>query len=509
MIAIPVISEPQASGGQNCRGCASGSDQDRKARQLALLRELDAAVGQSRVPSEPGLPAGSTGVDAVSIERELHPDRTVYHLDQAAPLPLLAVLSHRAVGGKHLWIGVEQAVVVVLDELDHEVMSLFHDGGSVAAAVDSLVQRMPPTEALARVSRLVGSLATSGFLRGIEGYTERRSATPERFARFHLTKACQLSCIHCYADSSPHVDRSNELPTERWERVVDEFAENGGERVLFSGGEALLHAGCVPLMTRAKALGLEVTLFSNGLLVPQFAAAIKDTVDQIQISLDGPDEASNDRIRGRNTHKKILRAIDVLLAQGTRVRLGMSVMEQNWEEWKRGFLGFAQRYAATPLEYRLSFGITHYGRGADLRDTLEVSETQPVVDRLLENTGKARGGPRITRHTSGCGYCEQFVVGPDGTVYPCHLLDAPVAHIDDQPVAQLTTTLRKIARLFDVDHTEGCNVCDIRYLCGGTCRVMNGQRTGSRLITTCRQADKDRRYGNLVDLYLQHNAAGN
>src|SRR6202007_2313694 len=114
---------------------------------------------------------------------------------------------------------------------------------------------------------------------------------PERFARFHLTKACQLECIHCYADSSPHVDRSGALSTERWRHLLDGFSANGGERVLFTGGEALLHKRCVPLMMRGSELGLEVTLFTNGMQIPKYAEQIRDCVDIVQVSLDGPDEA--------------------------------------------------------------------------------------------------------------------------------------------------------------------------------------------------------------------------
>lgn len=504
---LRVLSGSNAAAG-GCNGCSSEKhDSDRRDRMERLARELATRVGLAdRVLTQS---AGSGAVErapdevapAIRLEEE-RPDSSVYRIRPDLPLPLVRELSHREIDGRHLWIGSDDGVVIVLDDAEHVLFGWLKEAVSPVGVTERLAQ----TDAAGgwpRVTGLIGRLATAGFLRGVEGYHERRRAEPDRFARFHLTKACQLQCIHCYSESSPSVDRSGELSTERWLQVVEDYAANGGERVLFTGGEALVHQGCLPLMRKASELGLHVTLFSNGLLVPHFADAIRETVDQVQVSLDGPDEATNDAVRGRGTYGKILRAVDVLLEQGTPVRLGMSVMEQNWEAWKEGFLRLAARYADTPLDYRLSFGITHYGRGADLDDVLDVSDTQPVVNGLL---GRVRGeaGPRITRATSGCGYCEQFVVGPNGTVYPCHLLDGPVAHVDDRPLPEIIALLKELATLFDVDHTEGCSTCDIRYLCGGTCRVMNGQRTGSRLVTTCTQADKERRYANLAEFYTPH-----
>jgi radical SAM protein with 4Fe4S-binding SPASM domain len=182
----------------------------------------------------------------------------------------------------------------------------------------------------------------------------------------------------------------------------------------------------------------------------------------------------------------------------------MSVMEQNWDSWKTGFSEFSSRYANSGVDFRLGLGITHYGRAEDFPETLNAEQTQPTVEALLAGLPGNSLGSRITRRTTGCGYFEQFVVGPRGHVYPCHLLDHAIGHVDDRPVAEFTRLLYEMAGYLDVDHTEGCSACDIRYLCGGTCRVMNGQKTGSRLITTCTPEQRHRKYRNLISMY-DHN----
>src|SRR5205085_11208010 len=45
-------------------------------------------------------------------------------------------------------------------------------------------------------------------------------------------------------------------------------------------------------------------------------------------------------------------------------------------------------------------------------------------------------GPLIARSTRGCGYAEQIVVAPDGSIHPCHLLDGAITHVEDQPMQE-------------------------------------------------------------------------
>ncbi len=517
LVSLPVLNTNTSSGG-GCGSCSSKSaETDQRQKLEALSRELREIVAQSQTTSRESAitPANGNGNGrhSKSFPPNIKPsaesafvkgEKDEYYFDLDQPLRLVSQLAHRLISGQHLWVAVLEAGVIVLDDKDHELLVRLKNGESPAALTSSLQlsNGISAQTAWQSVSRLIGRLAMAGCIAGIRGYTERKVPTPEKFSRFHLTKACQLECIHCYADSSPHVDRSGELSTERWMKLADSFTDNGGERVLFTGGEALMHKGCVEIMRHSKEIGLHVTLFSNGILVPRFADAIKENVDQMQISLDGPDEASNDLIRGKGTYKRILRAIDTLLEQGTPLRVGMCVMQENWESWKANFLSFAQRYAHTPLEFKLSFGITPYGRGSNLNESPDIGDTQPIVETFMARVNGEKG-PRITRGSSGCGYCEQLVVGPDGTVYPCHLLDGPVCHVDDYEVPEIISLLKNMTRLVDVDHVEGCDTCDIRYICGGTCRVVDGRKTGSRLVTTCTQGDKDRKFNNLVQLFSE------
>ncbi|MBV8754436.1 MAG: radical SAM protein [Hyphomicrobiales bacterium] len=431
-----------------------------------------------------------------------------YRVPLGTPLPLVETLSHRLVDGAHLWIGVEEGIAITMSKQEHALFLRLRDGtppDAIAALIAGDRGARTRRRVAAQVHALIGRLATAGFVRGIEGYTDVWKPQPRRFMRLHLTQRCNLSCVHCYADSSPHVSTKGQMSVERWLKVIDDFADAGGERILFTGGEALVYPGCDRLLERAHARRLDVTLFSNGILIQRHIDAIRSYVDQVQISIDGPDAATNDPIRGPGSFRRAVEAVDFLVAAGVRVRIGMVVMERNWAAMKAGFIDFTKRWDGRNVEFRLGYGLTHHGRGDDIEDSLDINDTRPVVEQMMEQI-EGSAGPRIARRTKGCGYAEQIVVASDGSVHPCHLLDGAITHVDKQPMAALIGMLEGVAQEYDVDHNLGCNRCDIRNLCGGTCRIQNGKATGNRRVTNCTADDKLHRLRNLVRTFSESDA---
>lgn len=429
-----------------------------------------------------------------------------YIISRDQPLPLPGTLSHRWLDDVHLWVGVEEGTAIVLNDADHEIFSELRNGASATDLVARLNPLSPIEERTEAVHGLIARLAAAGFIRGVSGYVDRWEPAPSRFLRLHLTQRCNLTCIHCYADSSPYVSSEGELPLERWLKVIDDFAGAGGERVLFTGGEALIYPGCAELLRCAHDRGLDVTLFSNGILIDRYLDVIRECVDQVQISIDGPDAETNDPIRGEKSFERAKNAVDTLLAAGVRVRISMVVMERNLEAMRTGFLAFARQWSGRPLEWRVGYGVSSHGRGAELNDRLEVHDVRPIVESLMEELEGTF--PRIARSTKTCGYAEQIVIAPDGGVHPCHLLDGAITHIDSQSMPELMGILKKTSLDYNVDHTVGCNRCDIRNLCGGSCRIHNGKNTGNRRVTNCSASEKLNRLHSLVQTFSENPIPG-
>jgi radical SAM protein with 4Fe4S-binding SPASM domain len=471
--------------------------------RYGALGLTDEEIALDRKPVSAG---GAIQSSSTIVEKSSDGLRDVFTFERSEPLPLVGHLAHHKVDEDNLWIAVEDGKIIVADDQEN-------------AVIEGLIAGVPPIDVAMRLAvasgiaeqeawtvtiKLLARLAAAGMIEGVRGYHSIKKVRPEAFARFHLTQRCQLECIHCYTNSGPHLSSERELPVARWIDLVDAFADNGGEKILFTGGEALVYRGCIEVMRRAHERGLEVTLFSNGILVPRYLDDLKNVVDIVQISVDGPDERTHDKVRGPGSYRKAIRAIRLLLDADIETRVSTTIMVNNWPAIQQGLRGLIAEFANTKLSFRVSYGAMPHGRGATLDHNLDTEAVRRFVDDLLSrvNTTENRdAGVNVVQKITGCGYAEQLVVAPDGLIYPCHLLSGALGHVDQMPLPDITNYLKRTAEAFSVKNRKGCSTCDLRNLCGGTCRVEDEKRTGSRLITTCTPEDKLRKKRFLVRRY--------
>ena len=105
---------------------------------------------------------------------------------------------------------------------------------------------------------------------------------------WNITRRCNLSCMHCYADSH---DRAypGELTTAEGRALVDDLASFGAPTVIFSGGEPLIRPDVFELAAYARERGLRAVLSTNGTLITEEAARRRC-------------DASSNRSSGGNVH---------------------------------------------------------------------------------------------------------------------------------------------------------------------------------------------------------------
>ena len=118
---------------------------------------------------------------------------------------------------------------------------------------------------------------------------------------------CNCRCEMCEIwkrDSAP------EMTWEEFERLLPGIESLGVERVVFSGGEPLMHSGLFRFCAELRKREIRITLLSSGLLLERYAEQIVAHVDDLIVSLDGPPETHN-RIR------RVANAFE-LLASGVR-----------------------------------------------------------------------------------------------------------------------------------------------------------------------------------------------
>ena len=120
-----------------------------------------------------------------------------------------------------------------------------------------------------------------------------------RDLRISITDRCNFRCIYCmpkgvFGKDYPFLKRKELLNFEEITRLARIFSEHGVRKLRITGGEPLLRRGVEHLIAAlAKLDGLELTLTTNGVLLPRMAERLRDAgLNRITVSLDALDEAT-------------------------------------------------------------------------------------------------------------------------------------------------------------------------------------------------------------------------
>ncbi|HEX6507075.1 MAG TPA: radical SAM/SPASM domain-containing protein [Chloroflexota bacterium] len=116
-----------------------------------------------------------------------------------------------------------------------------------------------------------------------------------RVLQIHVTRRCNLRCLHCYSSSAPEED--GRVDFDALCGALSDASAEGFTVAGFSGGEPLLYKPLPELLRHARSCGMRTTVTSNGMLLDQRRlAALRGNLDLLAISLDGAPDA-HDRMR--------------------------------------------------------------------------------------------------------------------------------------------------------------------------------------------------------------------
>lgn len=123
-----------------------------------------------------------------------------------------------------------------------------------------------------------------------------RYAYVPRKSVIEVTLACNLRCRHC--GSRAGIARADELSLAETERVLEDLASLGCEKVVISGGEALLRPDIMDIIRASSRVGMRTALITNGLLLDHSTCerARSAGLDAVGVSLDGMGR-THDRFR--------------------------------------------------------------------------------------------------------------------------------------------------------------------------------------------------------------------
>ena len=120
---------------------------------------------------------------------------------------------------------------------------------------------------------------------------------PVRYLRISVTDCCNFRCVYCMPKSVFDKDyaflpRQSLLSFEEITRLARLFAAHGVTKIRLTGGEPLLRRNLEQLISQLGTIPqMEVTLTTNGVLLPKKAGALKAAgLRRVTVSLDSLDD---------------------------------------------------------------------------------------------------------------------------------------------------------------------------------------------------------------------------
>jgi len=332
---------------------------------------------------------------------------------------------------------------------------------------------------------------------------------------WNVTRACNLKCVHCYAQA---VDKAGEKELNPQEALglLDDLSDFGVPVVLFSGGEPLMRPDITELASYAVKRGMRAVISTNGTLITRDRAfELKDVgLSYVGVSLDGMEDV-HDRFRGkRGAFAAAMKGIENCQEAGLKVGLRFTINRLNAMEIPSIF-DLLETY---DIPRACFYHLVYAGRGSDLvEQDLGHGESRRVVDLIIDRTKDLydRGMPKeiltVDNHADGPYLYLRLLregnprapevlellkmnegnnsgrgigcVSWDGTVYADQFWrHTPFGNVRERPFSEIWSDLSNplMKKLKDkMQYVTGrCSGCRWLNLCGGNFRVRAEAVTG-------------------------------
>ena len=290
----------------------------------------------------------------------------------------------------------------------------------------------------------------------------------ERNVFLHILTACNLSCSHCYINPEQHGTET--LSRSRLEKWIRLFADSEKKsNIIFLGGEPTMHPDLPFGIQVAKECGYHVTVDTNGYLFHNFLEHVTpETLDFLSFSLDGPDSAINDPIRGKGVFDICTTNLGAAIKRGFNTSLIYTVSSRNIDHLHR----IIPLLKKLPVNRFFIQVIGLRGKSAHLdrndnQDGLQVDPEKwltivPEVASQVAEMGIKVIYPKVYLDEGELFACagtisENFFVFPNKRVYQCPICEDHPIHsyeiIDDKLVKRSGLTENNF---FNLNIPEGC-----------------------------------------------------
>ena len=294
------------------------------------------------------------------------------------------------------------------------------------------------------------------FLKNIIKETNNiRKNDIEKFIGYEITDKCNLLCKHCcfsYGLNDKVID------LEKIYKILDKILEFNPDVIQISGGEPMMLDNIEAYLKYLKDRGhCKIILSTNGTLFnDNNIKIITKLVDQIDISIDGYDEVSCSKIRGKGVFSKVINNIKkIKSADFEKITVSMVFSEKNYNEQAK-FIEFCKDINVYPQTRYFS----ESGRG---KENIELFKINKDIFFIPEDFFEKKWYELNARKCLA-GKSE-FFIKENGDVYPCPQFTEEEFLLGN--ILQNDLESMKIKKQIDVNEKflDDCKDCKVEPFC--------------------------------------------
>lgn len=258
------------------------------------------------------------------------------------------------------------------------------------------------------------------------------------YLRISITEHCNLRCTYCMPEEGikltpkPHLMTADEIVS-----IAQTFVNLGVAKIRLTGGEPLLRKDAKEILLRLGKLGVNLSITTNGILVPGFVATFKEAgITTINISIDSLDKDKFNAITRREYFTIVQENIDLLLREKFNVKLNVVLIKLFNDNEILDFISLTQ---SKNLQIRfiefMPFSGNQWNKSklvsyAEIMETIQSQYAISDIERLQDAPNDTAKNFKIKSHMGSfavissvtnpfCSSCNRIRLTADGKLKNC------------------------------------------------------------------------------------------
>ena len=352
--------------------------------------------------------------------------------------------------------------------------------------------------------------------------TTKKGEIDPRFLVFVTTRGCNIKCVYCHFDgpTAPHnsLEMNKCIKTIAW--MVETLERNGHKElpIHFFGGEPLTTFALVQSVidyANTRCQGTQIIprfiATTNGVLSERRAEWIGEHLDQIILSLDGPEYTHNKNRPIRSdlgSFAATARTADILCEKNIDLSFRGCITSETVQQMGEMAEWMTHRWHPSSIKFEpLTVNSLTISAGLEPPNPFDFAinwfQARDAVARHGVNISYTPVNPGEPRLTSCLVGNDAVVVNPDGKIQACYLqpkdwekhgMNLNLGEVSDEQGVKIDHVKVDVVRNM-VKRKDRCSKCFCRWSCAGGCHVTHTYQgasseyddfcIGTRIISAC------------------------